>query len=305
VTVFLDGSGNATVSAADIDGGSADNCGSVSLSASQTSFTCADIGTNNVTLTVNDGSGNMATCTSTVTVSDTLSPVAVCQNVTVFLDGAGNATITAADIDGGSTDNCGSVSLSASQTSFTCADIGANNVTLTVNDGSGNMATCTSTVTVSDTISPVASCQNITVYLNGAGNATITGADIDNGSSDNCGSVSLSASPTSFACADIGANTVTLSVNDANGNSAMCTSTVSVVDTVSPVAACQNVTVFLDGAGNATITAADIDGGSADNCGSVSLSASQTSFTCADIGANNVTLTVNDGSGNMATVRQP
>ena len=31
----------------------------------------------------------------------------VCQNVTFYLDAAGNATVNATDLDGGSTDNCG------------------------------------------------------------------------------------------------------------------------------------------------------------------------------------------------------
>ena len=300
ITVYLDGTGNATITAGDIDNGSTDNCGAVTLSASQTSFTCADIGVNNVTLTVTDGNSNSSNCTATVTVSDTISPTAVCQNITVYLDGTGNATITAADIDNGSTDNCGAVTLSASQTSFTCADIGVNNVTLTVTDGNSNSSNCTATVTVSDTISPTAVCQNITVYLDGTGNATITAADIDNGSTDNCGAVTLSASQTSFTCADIGVNNVTLTVTDGNSNSSNCTATVTVSDTISPTAVCQNITVYLDGTGNATITAADIDNGSTDNCGAVTLSASQTSFTCADIGVNNVTLTVTDGNSNSS-----
>ncbi len=52
-------------------------------------------------------------------------PTAVCQNINVYLDQSGSATITGADIDGGSTDDCntGSLSLAASQTTFTCADL--------------------------------------------------------------------------------------------------------------------------------------------------------------------------------------
>ncbi len=300
ITVFLDGAGNATIVAADIDGGSTDNCGSVTLSASQTAFTCADQGANNVTLTVDDGNGNTDDCIAVVTVSDTISPTAVCQNITVFLDGSGNATIVAADIDAGSSDNCGSVTLSASQTAFTCADQGPNNVTLTADDGNGNTSDCVAIVTVSDTVSPAAVCQNITVFLDGAGNATIVAADIDGGSLDNCGSVTLSASQVAFTCADQGPNNVTLTADDGNGNTSDCVAIVTVSDTVSPAAVCQNITVFLDGAGNATIVAADIDGGSLDNCGSVTLSASQVAFTCANVGVNNVTLTADDGNGNTS-----
>ena len=301
ITTYLDGAGNATITAADIDGGSTDNCSGLTLSASQTAFTCADIGSNNVTLTVTDGNSNTDNCVAVVTVVDTVSPTAVCQDITVFLDGSGNASIVAADVDGGSTDNCGAVTLSVSPTAFTCANIGANTVTLTVTDGSANVSTCTATVTVQDTVSPTAVCQNVTVFLDGAGNATIVASDIDGGSTDNCGSVTLNASTTAFTCADLGPNNVTLTVTDGSSNISTCTAVVTIADTMSPTVVCQNITVFLDGAGTATITAADIDGGATDNCGAVTPGASQTTFTCADLGANNVTLTVTDGSTNIAT----
>jgi hypothetical protein len=301
ITVYLDGTGNASITAGDIDNGSADNCGSPTLGLDITAFTCADIGANSVTLTVTDGSSNISTCTSTVTVVDSTSPAASCQNVTVYLDGTGSASISTGDIDNGSTDNCTSVSLGLDITAFTCADIGTNTVMLTVTDGSSNISTCTSTVTVSDSTSPTASCQDVTVYLDGSGNASITTGDIDNGSADNCAAVSLSASQTAFTCANIGTNSVTLTVTDGSGNISTCTSTVTVSDSTSPTASCQDVTVYLDGTGNASITAGDIDNGSTDNCSAVTLSASQTAFDCSMIGANTVILTVTDGSGNVST----
>ena len=231
---------------------------------------------------------------------DLTPPIAVCQNITVFLDGAGNASIIPADIDGGSSDNCGIVNLAVSQSTFTCANLGPNNVTLTVTDGSSNTSNCIAIVTVSDTIPPFAACQDITVFLDGAGNSSIIPADIDNGSSDNCGNISLSASQTSFTCADLGNNNVTLTATDGNSNTANCVAIVTVVETTPPNAACQDITVFLDGTGNASIVPADIDNGSSDNCGNVSLSASQTSFTSADLGINNVTLTATDDSSNTS-----
>ena len=301
LTVYLGASGNATITAGDIDNGSSDNCGVASITAAPTSFTCANVGNNTVTLTVNDVNGNSSTCTGTVSVQDTMKPSAVCQNLLVYLDNSGNATITAGDVDNGSSDNCGVASISAAPTSFTCANVGTNTTTLTVTDVNGNSSTCTGIVTVQDTASPTAVCQNITVDLNSAGSATITAADIDNGSSDNCGVASLSATPTSFGCANVGANTSTLTVTDVNGNTASCTSTVTVRDTVSPTAICQDLTVQLSASGNASITAADIDNGSSDNCAVASISATPTSFTCANVGANTVTLTVNDVNGNSST----
>ena len=119
-----------------------------------------------------------------ITVIDSVSPSALCQNLTVYLDASGNATIFPADVDNGSSDGCGFPNLSLDVSSFTCMDIGANTVILTATDGSGNTSTCTSTVTVLDTMSPTALCQNLTVYLDATGNTTITAGDVDNGSSD-------------------------------------------------------------------------------------------------------------------------
>ncbi|MBB78762.1 MAG: hypothetical protein CL844_07140, partial [Crocinitomicaceae bacterium] len=301
INIYLDASGNTTISASDIDGGSFDSCGNINLSASNTNFTCNDIGANNVTLTVDDGNGNSSSCTAIVTVIDTISPTAICQDINVYLDASGNVSIAASDIDGGSFDNCGiDFGNFSINTGFDCADIGANNVTLTINDDNGNSSSCIAIVTVIDSISPTTICQDINVYLDPSGNASISASDIDNGSFDNCGNINLSASNTNFTCNDIGPNSVTLNVDDGNGNSSSCTAIVTVIDTIIPIAICQDINVFLDASGNASITASDIDGGSTDNC-SVNFNASNTTFSCLDLGPNNVTLTVDDGNGNSSS----
>ena len=77
--------------------------------------------------------------------------------------------------------------------------------------------------------SPTASCQNFSVQINSSTLvATITAADIDNNSTDNCSVASLSVSPDTFTCTEIGDNTVTLTVTDNSGNTATCTATVTV-----------------------------------------------------------------------------
>jgi hypothetical protein len=64
-----------------------------------------------------------------------------------------------------------------------------------------------------DAILPTALCQNITVQLDATGNASITAAQVNNGSFDNCGIASLAVSPNTFTCANIGNNTVTINCN--------------------------------------------------------------------------------------------
>jgi len=83
-----------------------------------------------------------------VTVQDTVLPTVITQPVTVQLNATGSASITASQINNGSTDNCGIATITVSPSTFTCANVGANTVTLTVTDVNGNVATASATVTV-------------------------------------------------------------------------------------------------------------------------------------------------------------
>jgi hypothetical protein len=201
------------------------------------------MGPNSVTVTVTDASGATASCVATVTVVDNTNPTAVCQSVTVELDETGSASISTEDIDGGSSDNCGISTITASLTTFDCSNLGDNTVTLTVTDASGNSSTCDAVVTVKDVTAPTAACKSITITLSG-GSKTISAAEIDNGSSDNCGVVSMVLSKQTFTCADAGDNTVTLTVTDAAGNSSTCDATVTVANVITGLNAGNNVTVY-------------------------------------------------------------
>jgi hypothetical protein len=301
ITAQLDANGNASITAADVDGGSTDNCGIASITIDNASFNCSNVGANTVTLTVTDVNGNVSSCTSTVTVEDNIAPKALCKNITVQLDANGNASITAADVDGGSTDNCGIASITIDNASFNCSNVGANTVTLTVTDVNGNVSSCTSTVTVEDNIAPNAVCKNITRHVDTDGQAAFTASDVDGGSTDNCGIASISVDQTSFDCSKIGVNTVTLTVTDVNGNVSTCTATVTVTDEVVDYVGCKNVTVSLDANGQASITESQVNDGSFDACGIASMSLDKTSFDCSNVGVNAVTLTVTDVNGNVST----
>jgi hypothetical protein len=72
-------------------------------------------------------------------------------------------------------------------------------------------------------------------------------AGLNNGSNDNCGIASIIASKTQFTCADLGDNTVTLTVTDLSGNSASTTATVTVQDNIAPtVNNPPNIVVYSD-----------------------------------------------------------
>ena len=299
--IFLDENGMASITAEEVDNGSNDNCDvDVSLSLSKTAFDCDDEGPNIVTLTVTDNCGNNDNCTATVTVTDAIAPTALCKDVTVFLDQNGQGSITPNDVDNGSFDNCGIQSLVISQSQYNCSWFGVSVVTLTVTDIYDNVSTCTANVTVDDAIPPMAKCKNYTVSLNGQGQAVVTEANIDNGSTDNCYITSYTLSKTLFTCDDLGANAITLTVTDLGGNTSSCAATVTVEDNLPPVMACKDLTVFINAQGDPiTIFPNQIDAGSADNCEIVSLTLNKTTFDCSDIGQNVVNLVAEDPSGNI------
>lgn len=87
---------------------------------------------------------------------------AIAQNATVQLNSQGSATISPSQINNGSTAECAAPALSLDVTQFSCADIGANTVTLTATDNSGNTSTATAVVTVLAPINDVAVSANPT-----------------------------------------------------------------------------------------------------------------------------------------------
>ncbi len=384
ITVQLDATGNVSITAADVDGGSTDACGIDTVAIDISDFTCTDIGPNNVTLTVTDVNGNVSTCVAVVTVEDDLPPTIacpanitvntdtgicsavvnfpsavafdncdvtvaqtaglasgsnfpvgvntveftatddganttvcsftitvidnelptmVCQNITIQLDATGNATITPGDVDGGSTDNCGIATTTISQSTFDCNDVGDNSVILTITDVNGNSNTCTAIVTVEDVTAPVAVCQNITVELDPVtGTVTISGNDIDGGSSDACGIDTYNLDIDTFDCSNIGDNTVVLTIIDVNGNASSCTAIVTVEDNTNPVLVCQDFTLELGPDGTAMLDPNDVIASNTDNCGIATVAVDINECSCADI-ATPVTVQVftSDVNGNLST----
>ncbi len=298
LTVDLDATGNATITPALIDSGSTDNCVIVSTNLSKTTFNCGNVGTNSVVLTVTDSNGNTNACMATVVVRDVTAPAVACQDRTVDLDAGGNGAITAAQLVASASDACGLAATNLSRTTFTCADVGTNQVTVTVTDVNGNSNACVAAVVVRDVTAPAVACQDRTVDLDAGGNGAITAAQLVASASDACGLAATNLSRTTFTCADVGTNQVTVTVTDVNGNTNACVAAVVVRDVTAPAVACQDRTVDLDAGGNGAITAAQLVASASDACGLAATNLSRTTFTCADVGTNQVTVTVTDVNGN-------
>lgn len=152
ITAVLGEDGTATITPADVDGGSTDNCpnSNLTLSLNISEFTCDDIGNIFVTLTASDGV-NSSTATATVHVVDNIAPELLVRNATINLNAQSEAVITRQAVDTGSTDNCGIASFEFSQSTFSCEDLGANDVIVSLTDNYGNVVTQTIVVTLQDT----------------------------------------------------------------------------------------------------------------------------------------------------------
>ena len=299
IVVTLNASGTASITSSDINNGSSDACGIATLVLDKTSFDCSNVGVNTVTLTATDVNGNVTAATATVTVVDAIAPVVATKDITVNLDATGVASILVSDINNGSSDACGIATLVLDKTAFDCSNVGANTVTLTATDVNGNVSTATATVTVIDAIPAIVLTKDITVQLDATGAALISVADINNGSTDACGIASLVLDKTAFDCSNVGANTVTLTATDVNGNVSAATATVKVEDKIAPSITCPaNVSVISkrDDCNPVVTWSAPIV---TDNC-SFTVASSQKSGDRFPVGTSVVTYTVTDASGNVS-----
>jgi phage gpG-like protein len=250
------------------------------------------IGTNTITYTATDSTGNSSTATRTVNVTDGVAPVitilgdnpmSIPQNVDYNEPGA-----TAQDNEDGNVTAYPSGSVNTSE-------VGTNTITYTATDSAGNSTTATRTVNVTDGVAPVitilgdnpmALIQNSTYNEPGA-----TAQDDEDGN--------VAATPSgSVNTSEVGTNTITYTATDSTGNSSTATRTVNITDGVAPVITItgdnpmtliQNSTYNEPGA-----TAQDNEDGNVTAYPSGSVNTSE-------VGTNTITYTATDVAGNSAT----
>jgi hypothetical protein len=211
-----------------------DNCTTSvpSFTETRTNGNCPSNYTLTRTWSTTDASGNTTTASQTIIVQDTKAPVlsAAPVDATTSCSAVPAAAILTA------TDNCDASPVvtynQASTQSSNVNNVAHYNYTLTrtwtATDACGNSSSRMQTITVKDSTAPVASCKPVTITLVG-GVASITASSVDNNSADNCSPVTLSVSKTLFTCANLGSNTVTLTVKDVNGNTSTCYAIVTVL----------------------------------------------------------------------------
>ncbi|MBB1287361.1 T9SS type A sorting domain-containing protein [Flavisolibacter sp. BT320] len=149
--------------------------------------------------------------------------------------------------------------------------------------------------------------KNITVFLDATGNVSIAGSDVDNGSTADCGIQSLTVSPNTFTCANVGVNSVTLSLINNMGITSSATAVVTVKDNLPPVILTNGDHSVTNDAGKCGATVA-VSAAATDNCavGDPEGSRDDDEPLTADypVGTTTITWNVTDVNGNPTTVTQ-
>jgi uncharacterized repeat protein (TIGR01451 family) len=219
------------------------------------------VGSTTVTYTATDRSGNTATDTQIVTVTDNTPPVVTAPApVTLFTGpGASSCGVNVSNLDstlgtGTATDNCPAVGavIRSGTPSGNNFPVGETILTYTATDAHGNTASATQVVTVVDNTAPVISCP-VPITLEPSCPTGAIATWTPPVGTDNCAGATTTetAGPAPGSVFPIGTTTVTYTVNDAHGNSASCSFTVTVL---TPQVTIQNMMSVINGISGLTGT---------------------------------------------------
>jgi uncharacterized delta-60 repeat protein len=207
-----------------------DNCTvNPTVSCVPASGTAFPVGTNRVTCSAVDASGNTNSCRFTVTILDTQPPSLVCPSNLVAVADPGQCSRSNVTWTVAATDNCApEPARDCVPPSGATLPVGTSVVVCRAADGSGNTNTCVFSVTIVDAAPPGITCPgDITVEFTSRNGAPVS---FTVAATDNCAAaVELSCVPTSGSTFPIGTTTVVCSARDLVGNSTSCRFQVTVL----------------------------------------------------------------------------
>lgn len=281
-----------------------DNCGIAALNNNAPAV--FPIGTTVVTWTATDLSGNKATATQLVTVTDAEAPV--------FTAPPADMTVSCESVPPASTPAVTDNADPAPVVSFVQTSTQGTNVSLssrynyvitrswTATDNAGNTSTYTQKITVVDKTAPVITAPDLTVSTDpGVCSAVVKYAV---SASDNSGgAVTLSYSKPSGSRLSTGSSSVTVTAKDVSGNIASKTFIITVADREAPAIkppANISVTVTTGSTGTSSVNLGKP--ATSDNCGVKSVTNDAPTFY--PVGITTVTWTVTDLSGNISKAVQ-
>jgi cysteine-rich repeat protein len=250
------------------------------------------LGISTLTYTASDPSGNNASCSTQVTVLDTIPPAVTCPPPAVAeCTGAGQAAVNPGT--GSASDSCTTASVSSPGTGT--YPLGTTGVTYTATDLSGNQNTCQTTVTVRDTTAPSVMCPAPKVAECVAnGHATVDPGHAT--ATDSCTIVAVSdPGPGSYG---LGTTPVVFTATDSSGNQASCDTSVTVNDTTAPGLACP-APMVAECTSNSQAVVDPVPAAGSDACsGSLDSDLGPSSY---PLGTTPVTYTAQDPAGNQTS----
>jgi Domain of unknown function (DUF5011)/HYR domain len=210
-----------------------DNCGTPTVVSAPPSGSVFAMGTNIVTSTATDASGNQSTCTFLVIVRDIEPPKITCPISDLVVTNTPGLCSAPANYNIGATDNMHMAGVVCQPPSGAVFPVGTNQVKCIATDEAGNTNLCSFFIVVRDGEKP-------SLQLLGGGSITVEChapfSDPGATASDNCGG-NLSSSIKVTGTLDLntpGTYTRTYTVTDASGNSASASRTIRVMDTRPP-----------------------------------------------------------------------
>ncbi len=292
ISVQLDATGNATIVAIDVDGGSSDDIAITNYSIDIDAFDCSDIGDVPVTLTVTDGEGQQDTCIATVTVEDIIDPTASnptavnvqcaadvpAADITVVTDEADNCTPTVAFVSDISDGNSNPEVITR---------------TYSVTDQAGNSINVTQTITVNDTTDP-----DTPTLADVTGECTVTA--VAPNTTDACAGTITGTTSDQLTYSTQGTYTITWNFDDGNGQSIDVTQNVVIDDITDPV---PDSPTLADVTAECSVTSLTAPTAT-DNCSGTVTVTNDASLPITAQGTTIVTWTYDDGNGNTVDQTQ-
>lgn len=273
--------------------------------------TLLGLGAHDVTLTVRDVLGNLATRIVKATLVDRTAPrILACPPVVSVPAGDGcQGTIPDLLDQFLASDNCTPperLIRKQEPAAGTLRGVGTHAVKLTVFDAAGNRSECETAVTVTYSSVPVIhSCaQPITLEVDGSGFAVLPDLRGNVQASDSCnpgGAIAKTQMPAPGAKLAPGNHPVTFTAVNSAGRTASCSTVATVIDLIPPVIACpSNMTIYTT-AGKLTATMSYPPPAASDNVPGVSVVCDPPSGTVLPKGIRTVNCTATDTAGNRAS----
>ena len=285
-----------------------DNCSStVAVSASHNPGDAFGIGTTTVTYTATDDAGNTGVCSFAITVTDGQVPTFdLCPANQSYAVDPGSCTYAGVIVTPTATDDCSSVTVVQTGGPASPLPVGANVLTFTATDLSGNTATCAFTVVVEDLAAPTVGTCPGDIVVDAAAN--LCGASVSwtvPTFADACGTPAVTSTHQPGDAFAVGTTTVTYTATDDSGNTAVCAFDVTVNDTGVPTFSdCPTAALVVSAAAGDCEAAVTFATPVATDACSSSVNVTQTagpaSGTPFPVGTTSVTFTAEDAAGNSA-----